>query len=147
MERKSIANVPIGTWLAFFRLLFAHNWTIVDNGLEGRSQSSAMSHPGKILKAARAALSLSREAVARAVGYELRTITRIEAEHPLVSLAAIEAVKRHYEKNGIVFYLETADSGPGLFLPKTDPIAIPPKKKRTRRPAINATKSSGEHKG
>lgn len=101
-----------------------------------------MSHPGKILKAARAALSLSREAVAKAVGYELRTVTRIEAEHPLVSLAAVEAVKKLYEAKGVTFYPETHKSGPGLFLPKSDPISVSPKKKRVRRPSEKGLKTS-----
>jgi transcriptional regulator with XRE-family HTH domain len=92
-----------------------------------------MSHPGKILKAARAALDLSREAVAKATGYEIRTVTRIETEHPLVSLAAVEAVKAFYESKGVVFHLETARSGAGLFLPKAEPIAVSPKKKRVRK--------------
>lgn len=77
-----------------------------------------MAHPGKILRAARAALDLSQDEVAEATRYDVRTIVRMEAESPRVSVTAVDAVKRHYESFGLIFYGETPERGPGFFLPK-----------------------------
>lgn len=79
-----------------------------------------MGHPGKILRAARAALDLSQDEVAEATDYDVRTIVRMEAESPRVSVTAADKVRRHYESLGLVFLGETPERGPGFFLPKDD---------------------------
>lgn len=95
---------------------------------------SGMGHPGKILRAARAALDLSQDDVAAESNYDTRTIARIEAESPLVSVAAVEAVKKVYEGRGIVFHGESPQAGPGLFLPK-DPSDAPAQRSKRKPPA------------
>lgn len=72
--------------------------------------------PNEILRAARAALRLSQEDLARLSGVGKRTILRIEQDER-VAVSTLKRVQAALEKQGLEFLPSEPDRGPGLRLP------------------------------
>lgn len=71
-----------------------------------------------LLKAARTALGLSPDQIAKKAGVSRRSLSRLEAADDETTLKTIRAVRQALEEQGVVFLPEEGELGPGLRLPK-----------------------------
>ena len=72
--------------------------------------------PNEVLRAARAALRLSQEDLARLSGVGKRTILRIEQDER-VAVNTLKRVQAALERQGLEFLPSEPDHGPGLRIP------------------------------
>ncbi|WP_074078265.1 helix-turn-helix transcriptional regulator [Microvirga massiliensis] len=76
-----------------------------------------MHTPADLLKAARVALGLSPEELAKEAGISRRSLSRLEAGSDTVALRILLAVQRTLESRGVVFLAGDHTQGPGFRLP------------------------------
>lgn len=76
----------------------------------------AMIVPNEVLRAARAALRLSQDDVARMSGVAKRTILRLEQDEK-VGITTLKRVQAALEERGVEFIPSEPGHGPGLRIP------------------------------
>lgn len=86
-----------------------------------------MKAPYQLLRAARVAIDLSHEDLAREARVSERTLVRIETPQS-VSSQSLARVQAALERRGVVFLAETAEGGPGLRVP-TNVISSPSRRR------------------
>lgn len=90
-----------------------------------------MRAPYQLLRAARVALDISHEDLAREAGVSERTLVRIEKPQS-VSAESIARVQAALEKRGVKFLAAGDEGGPGLRIPNA---AIAPPAVRRHEPS------------
>ncbi|MGA1860339.1 helix-turn-helix domain-containing protein [Azospirillum sp. 11R-A] len=75
-------------------------------------------HPGQ-LRAARALIGWTREALAEAAGTTTRTLARLEGGETEARSSTARAIRRALEAAGVIFIDENGE-GPGVRLKKAD---------------------------
>lgn len=76
-----------------------------------------MKAPYQLLRAARVALDISHEDLAKAAGVSERTLVRIEKPQT-VSEDSIAQVQAALEADGVIFLPPEGDFGPGMRIPQ-----------------------------
>ena len=82
-----------------------------------------MKAPYQLLRAARVALDISHEDLARGAGVSERTLVRIEMPQT-VSAESIAKVQAALEAEGVIFLPHEGDLGPGMRIPQ-DKLTLP----------------------